>query len=53
MKIGLFGLPKTGKTTLFNALTKSQAQVADYAIAKAEPNIAIVKGGDPRVARLS
>ena len=53
MKIGLFGLPKTGKTTLFNALTKSQALVADYAIAKAEPNVAIVKVGDPRVTRLS
>ena len=53
MKIGLFGLPKTGKTTLFNALTKSKAQVADYTVAKAEPNIAIVKVGDPRVTRLS
>ena len=53
MKIGLFGLPKTGKTTLFNALTKSRAQVADYTVAKAEPNIAIVKVGDPRVTRLS
>jgi GTP-binding protein YchF len=53
VKIGLFGLPKTGKTTLFNALTKSQAQVADYAIAKAEPNVAIVKVGDPRVTMLS
>ena len=53
MKIGLFGLPKSGKTTLFNALTKSQAQVASYASAKAEPNVAVVKVGDPRITRLS
>jgi Predicted GTPase, probable translation factor len=53
VKIGIFGLPKTGKTTLFNALTKSQAQVSDYTVVKAEPNIAMIKVGDPRVIRLS
>ena len=53
MKIGLFGLPKSGKTTLFNALTKSQAQVASYIVAKAEPNVAVVKVGDARITRLS
>jgi ribosome-binding ATPase len=53
MKIGLFGLPKSGKTTLFNALTKSQAQVAAYSQFKMEPNVAIVKVTDPRVTRLS
>jgi ribosome-binding ATPase len=53
VKIGLFGLPKSGKTTLFNALTKSQAQVASYSLAKNEPNIAIVKVGDLRVTKLS
>jgi len=53
MKIGLFGLPKSGKTTLFNALTKSEAPVSAYASAKAEPNIAIVKVSDERVKILS
>jgi|WetSurMetagenome_2_1015567.scaffolds.fasta_scaffold08805_3 ribosome-binding ATPase len=53
MKIGLFGLPKSGKTTLFNALTKSQAQIAAYSQFKMEPNIAIVKVGDPRMTKLS
>jgi ribosome-binding ATPase len=53
MKIGLFGLPKSGKTTLFNALTKSQAQIAAYSQFKMEPNIAIVKVADPRVTKLS
>jgi GTP-binding protein YchF len=53
MKIGLFGLPKSGKTTLFNALTKSQAQIASYSLVKNEPNVAVVKVGDPRVRTLS
>lgn len=52
MKIGLFGLPKSGKTTLFNALTKSEAPVSAYS-AKAEPNVAIVKVFDERVQKLS
>jgi len=53
MKIGLFGLPRSGKTTLFNALTRSQAQVSAFAGAKAEPNLAVLPVLDPRVARLS
>jgi ribosome-binding ATPase len=53
MKIGLFGLPKSGKTTLFNALTKSQVQIAAFTNVKAEPNIAVVKVEDPRITKLS
>ena len=53
MKIGLIGLPKSGKTTIFNALSQSQAEVSAYASAKTEPNIAIVKVRDERVTRLS
>jgi len=30
MKIGLIGLPNSGKTTVFNALTKAEAIVTDY-----------------------
>ena len=52
MKIGLFGLPKSGKTTLFNALTHSEAPVSAYT-AKAEPNIAVVKVFDDRIRNLS
>lgn len=52
MKIGLFGLPKSGKTTLFNALTGSDAPVNSYA-PKVEPNISIVKVLDPRIDYLS
>jgi ribosome-binding ATPase YchF (GTP1/OBG family) len=53
MKIGLLGLPNSGKTTIFNALTRSDAEVAVYANKKAEPNIAVVEVGDERVTCLS
>jgi hypothetical protein len=53
MKIGLVGLPNSGKTTIFNALTKSQAAVTAYASTKLEPNVSVVQVGDDRVRRLS
>jgi hypothetical protein len=53
MKIGLVGLPNSGKTTIFNALTRSSAEVTAYATAKVEPNVAVVEVGDERVHRLS
>ena len=53
MKIGLVGLPKSGKTTIFNALTRSDAEVAEYSSGRVEPNIAVVEVTDERVTRLS
>lgn len=53
MKIGLIGLPKSGKTTIFNALTRSDAEVAEYSSGKVEPNIAVVDVEDQRVGTLS
>jgi len=53
MKIALIGLPNSGKTTIFNALTKSEAEVTGYSNAKAEPNLAVVEVGDKRVTRLT
>ena len=53
MKIGFIGLPKSGKTTLFNALTGSSAAVSAYAGGRVGPNLAAVKVGDERVAELS
>ena len=53
MRIGLIGLPNSGKTTIFNVLTKLEAPVTAYTNAKAEPNVAIVEVADDRVGRLS
>ncbi|MFW6115058.1 MAG: redox-regulated ATPase YchF [Thermodesulfobacteriota bacterium] len=53
MNIGLIGLPNSGKTTIFNALTRSQAQVSAYANSKSEPNRAVIQVADDRVMTLS
>jgi len=53
MKIGLIGLPNSGKTIIFNALTKREAHVAAYSDAKAEPNVAVVEVDDDRLIRLT
>jgi len=48
MEIGIIGLPKSGKTTVFNALTRGKAQTDAYSSALA-PNIGVVKVPDPRL----
>jgi ribosome-binding ATPase len=53
MIIGLIGLANSGKTTIFNALTRSEAAVTAYATAKMEPNLAVVDVIDDRVTRLA
>ncbi len=53
MKIGLIGLPGSGKTTIFNALTGAKADTLPYAGGKSEPNIAVVTVKDERITRLS
>lgn len=53
MKIGLIGLPNSGKTTILNALAKVDAEVTSYANTNPEPNIAIVNVGDERIDILS
>ncbi len=51
MKFGIIGLPQSGKSTIFNALSGAHAAVGDYSTAKAA-NFAIVKIPDPRIDRL-
>ncbi len=38
MLVALIGLPNKGKTTLFNALTRAHAQIADYPFTTIDPN---------------
>ncbi len=46
---GIVGLPRVGKTSIFNALTASNAVVGHFTGASAEPNIAVVNVPDPRL----
>lgn len=52
MQIAIIGLPRAGKTTIFNALTGARARTGTYASA-AEANIAVVQVPDPRLAALA
>ena len=49
IKIGLVGLPKSGKTTIFNAVTGSEAETSDYYSGATKPNLATVEVVDDRI----
>jgi GTP-binding protein YchF len=49
MRLGIIGLPGCGKTTVFNALTSSSAQVSDFSTVERGPNLAVVKVPEPRL----
>lgn len=49
LRAGIVGLPNVGKSTLFNAITKSGALAANYPFATIDPNVGIVTLKDHRL----
>ena len=50
---GIVGLPNVGKSTIFNAITRSSVPAANYPFCTIEPNVGIVPVPDPRLDALA
>jgi GTP-binding protein YchF len=53
VQVTIVGLPGSGKTTVFNALTGGHAQTGGYSGGRAAPNVGVVKVPDERLDHLS
>jgi hypothetical protein len=52
-KCGIVGLPNVGKSTLFNALTRSAVAAENYPFCTVDPNVGVVPVPDPRLQRIA
>jgi GTPase SAR1 family protein len=52
MRLGIIGLPQSGKTTIFNALTRGQVPIT-VSGGRFDVHTAVIDVPDPRVERLS
>ena len=53
LEVGIVGLPNVGKSTLFRALTRVEAEAANYPFCTIEPNVGMVPVRDLRLQRLT
>lgn len=53
LNCGIIGLTNSGKTTIFNCMSNTKAEITDYAFSTSKSNIGIVDVPDPRLAVLT
>jgi len=53
LEVGIVGLPNSGKTTLFNALTRAGAEITAYASVTDKPNVGMATIADDRLEQLA
>jgi GTP-binding protein YchF len=53
LSLGIVGLPNVGKSSLFNALSRAQANVSNYPFCTIDPNIGVVEVPDERLQTLA
>lgn len=53
LQCGIIGLPNVGKSTLFNCLSSSKAQAANFPFCTIDPNVGVITVPDERLNKLA